>query len=520
MSETASGPGALNDAATRLGGAASASTTRRCATASRPSASCSTPPQKLEIARALDALGIDRIEAGFPRVVRGRHEAVAADRRRRASTPRSGASRARCRPTSRRCVELGVRFAVIESPISDRKLDAIGVSRETMLERITTALRFAAEPRHPRARFFGVDSHPRRPRLLPARATRARSRRAPRSSSSSTRSGSLPRGGRRARRERRSSCVGADVPVHFHGHNDFGLATASAVAAVAGRRRLGPRDDQRHGRAGRQRQPRRGRAGAARALRRRVEPAPRADPRGLRARRGALGLRARAVEAAHRRDAFTGARAARSRASSTTRPRSSRTPRELVGAPRRIVLGKKSGLDSIRIKAGRARAGVPAGAAGRRCSPRSRRSALASTGWSATTSSRALVRCRLSCRRVCVAGAGAIGSLLAGAPRRVCEVVGAHPPARARPSAERARACSVSGKHELIGGVQRHDRRRPSCPSLDLGIICLQGHRPRARRGAARRPLRAAATMMTLQNGLGAEDVIAAPRRLAADLAR
>jgi isopropylmalate/homocitrate/citramalate synthase len=26
--------------------------------------------------------------------------------------------------------------------------------------------------------------------------------------------------------------VGPDVPVHFHGHNDFGLATASAVAAV------------------------------------------------------------------------------------------------------------------------------------------------------------------------------------------------------------------------------------------------------------------------------------------------
>ncbi|MGH2872885.1 MAG: homocitrate synthase/isopropylmalate synthase family protein, partial [Solirubrobacteraceae bacterium] len=26
--------------------------------------------------------------------------------------------------------------------------------------------------------------------------------------------------------------VGRDVPVHFHGHNDFGLATAAAVAAV------------------------------------------------------------------------------------------------------------------------------------------------------------------------------------------------------------------------------------------------------------------------------------------------
>ncbi len=26
--------------------------------------------------------------------------------------------------------------------------------------------------------------------------------------------------------------MGPDIPVHFHGHNDFGLATASAVAAV------------------------------------------------------------------------------------------------------------------------------------------------------------------------------------------------------------------------------------------------------------------------------------------------
>ena len=44
------------------------------------------PEQKLEIARLLDELGIDRIEAGFPRV----------------SAPRSGASRARSAPTSRR----------------------------------------------------------------------------------------------------------------------------------------------------------------------------------------------------------------------------------------------------------------------------------------------------------------------------------------------------------------------------------------------------------------------------------
>jgi isopropylmalate/homocitrate/citramalate synthase len=30
------------------------------------------------------------------------------------------------------------------------------------------------------------------------------------------------------------SWVGKDVPIHWHGHNDFGLATASAIAAVRG----------------------------------------------------------------------------------------------------------------------------------------------------------------------------------------------------------------------------------------------------------------------------------------------
>ena len=41
-------------------------------------------------------------------------------------------------------VELGVPASVIESPISDLKLDAIGVSREKMLDRITAAMRHRA----------------------------------------------------------------------------------------------------------------------------------------------------------------------------------------------------------------------------------------------------------------------------------------------------------------------------------------------------------------------------------------
>ena len=54
-------------------------------------------------------------------------------------------------------VELGVPASVIESPISDGKLEALGVSRETMLERITKAVSFAAGAGI-RVAFFGVDS--------------------------------------------------------------------------------------------------------------------------------------------------------------------------------------------------------------------------------------------------------------------------------------------------------------------------------------------------------------------------
>src|SRR3954470_22498015 len=114
------------------------------------------PEQKLEIARALDELGIDRIEAGFPRVSRDDWDAVRliADAGLRAEV--WGFSRA-VPADLEALVELGVRYSVIESPISDLKLDAIGVTREKMLERIAAAMRFAAE-HDIHAAFFGVDS--------------------------------------------------------------------------------------------------------------------------------------------------------------------------------------------------------------------------------------------------------------------------------------------------------------------------------------------------------------------------
>jgi isopropylmalate/homocitrate/citramalate synthase len=187
------------------------------------------PVQKLEIARALDELGIDRIEAGFPRVSQDDWDAVKliSDAGLRAEV--WGFSRA-VPADLEALVELGVRSSVIESPISDLKLEAIGVPREKMLGRITSAMAFAAE-HGIHAAFFGVDS------------TRADLEFYERAYSSAIEAGArevcvvdtLGIASPEAVADlvgRTVELAGHSVPVHFHGHNDFGLATASAVAAV------------------------------------------------------------------------------------------------------------------------------------------------------------------------------------------------------------------------------------------------------------------------------------------------
>src|SRR6476619_4493959 len=115
-----------------------------------------TPEEKLEIAQALDAAGIDRIEAGFPRVSADDFRAVELIAAAGLRAEVWGFSRA-VQADVEALVELGVPASVIESPISDGKLEALGVSRETMLERITKAISFAAGAGITVA-FFGVDS--------------------------------------------------------------------------------------------------------------------------------------------------------------------------------------------------------------------------------------------------------------------------------------------------------------------------------------------------------------------------
>jgi len=187
------------------------------------------PDDKLEIAHLLDDLGIDRIEAGFPRVSQDDWDAVRLISEAGLRAEIWGFSRA-VPADLEALVELGVRASVIESPISDLKLDAIGVTREKMLDRITAAMRFAAE-HGIHAAFFGVDSTRAEPEFYEQVYKAAVEAGAKEVAVVDTLGIASPEAAADLV-GRTVDWVGPHVPVHFHGHNDFGLATASAVAAV------------------------------------------------------------------------------------------------------------------------------------------------------------------------------------------------------------------------------------------------------------------------------------------------
>ena len=237
---------------------------------------------------------------------------------------------------------------MIESPISDLKLNAIGVSREKMLDRITAAMRFAAE-HGIHAAFFGVDSTRAQPDFYEQVYKAAVEAGAKEVAVVDTLGIASPEAvadlvGRTV------EWVGPEVPVHFHGHNDFGLATAAAVAAVkAGARWVHGTINGMGERAGNANL---GEVALALRALYGVESNLRLD------RVREVSERVRELsgyelepwkpvtgETLFRRE--SGAVASQFHDPPSIEPYSS----ELVAAERGIVLGKKSGLDSIRIKA-------------------------------------------------------------------------------------------------------------------------------------------------------------------------
>jgi isopropylmalate/homocitrate/citramalate synthase len=304
------------------------------------------PEQKLEIAIALSKAGVDRIEAGFPRVSEDDARAISLILEAGLEAEVWGFSRA-VRADVESLVELGVQASVVESPISDGKLAALGVSRATMLERIRSAVSFAAGEGI-RVAFFGVDS------------TRADLEFVRQVYESAVEAGAkevvvvdtlgiaTPEAAAFLVTEVVER-LDHDVPVHWHGHDDFGLATAAAVAAVqAGATWVQGTVNGMGERAGNA-----DLVEVALTLEALYGIPTRLDLAQARSL-GALvqelsGTQLAPWKAVTGENLFTresGAVAAQFHDPPAIEPYAS----ELVGAERGIVLGKKSGLDSIRIK--------------------------------------------------------------------------------------------------------------------------------------------------------------------------
>jgi isopropylmalate/homocitrate/citramalate synthase len=187
------------------------------------------PEQKLRIAKALDALGIDRIEAGFPRVSADDVEAFRLITAANLDAEIWGFSRA-VPADVEALLELGVRAAVIESPVSDGKLAAYGIPRERLLERVHTAVATAVG-HGMTVCFFGVDGSRADLGFL-ERVYREAVEAGARELAVVDTLGIASPEAAAMLVGRVREWVGDEVALHWHGHDDFGLATAAAIAAV------------------------------------------------------------------------------------------------------------------------------------------------------------------------------------------------------------------------------------------------------------------------------------------------
>jgi len=193
---------------------------------------CFTPEEKFQIACKLDELGVSRIESGFPRVSEDDTQAV-----RRILDAGLNAEIwgfARCvKADIDAHIELGTRYTLIEISTSDVKMKAYGFSRERVFDSVTSSVKHAKDNGIERVNFFAVDSTRSDLAFLRDIYGAAVEAGADEISVVDTIGACAPESVEYLIREVKS-WLGPAVPVHWHGHNDFGLATAAAVAAVRG----------------------------------------------------------------------------------------------------------------------------------------------------------------------------------------------------------------------------------------------------------------------------------------------
>jgi isopropylmalate/homocitrate/citramalate synthase len=189
------------------------------------------PQQKLEIARKLDELGVSRIEAGFPRVSPEDAEAIQFMQKEQFKAELWGFSRA-VNADVEELVRLGLHASVIEAPTSEIKLKAYAMSQDDVLRHISTAVSFAHRSGI-KVAFFAVDGTRTELGFLKKTYLTALESGASEIVVVDTIGACGPEAAEFLLREV-CAWVGPGVPVHWHGHNDFGMATACAVAAVRG----------------------------------------------------------------------------------------------------------------------------------------------------------------------------------------------------------------------------------------------------------------------------------------------
>ncbi len=304
------------------------------------------PDQKLEIARLLDGLGVGRIEAGFPRVSEEDRAAIRKIQDAGLKAEIWGFSRALVEDVQA-VADLGMRHVVIEAPVSNMKLSALSVSHEAVTERVAKAVAFAVK-QGIQVAFFGVDSSRADLAFLERIYKTARDAGASEFVVVDTLGIATPEAAVYLIGRIRG-WFGAGVPLHFHGHNDFGLGTACAIAAA------GAGADWIHGtidgigeRAGNANLPE---IAAALELLYKVNTGIRLDRvRAASQRlREIAGYQLEPWKSVVGRNLFvreTGAVAAQFHIPEAIEPYSA----ALLDTPRGIVLGKKSGVASIKIK--------------------------------------------------------------------------------------------------------------------------------------------------------------------------
>jgi len=190
-----------------------------------------TPDEKFEIACGLADLGVGRIEAGFPRVSEADSRAVKRILDAGLSSEIWGFSRAVGADLDA-LIELGIEQTLIEISTSDVKMKAYGFDRDKVGHKVSDAIKHAVD-NGMKVLFFPVDSTRSDLSFLQDTYGRAIEAGASEVAVVDTIGACAPEAVEGLIRTVRG-WIGPDVPLHFHGHNDFGLGTALAIAAVRG----------------------------------------------------------------------------------------------------------------------------------------------------------------------------------------------------------------------------------------------------------------------------------------------